>query len=183
MCIGLDAFVSATQLQTLMLDVGVHPFSTIHPIIQACSLRLLVLSLEVDDSMAADLYTQLVDNGGFTCLAPHLERLYILDSTSQISRVWSEISHDYDLYPKSYADVPRVSAFMQSVLVDMVASRVREGGCLRELVLRAPAGAYQPAENAQEVLQKLGSLKAANGFECTVHWGYKKTLLEHGALF
>lgn len=174
MCINLDAFVAETQLHTLILDVGVHPFATIHPIIQNCSSRLRVLSLDVDISMAADLYTQLIDTDESTCLAPHLEQLYIRDTTTQ-----SFAESMMKVYPD---DIPLVSAFMELVLVIMVASRVREGGCLRELVLRAP-GRYQPSRETQEVLQNLRNLKTREGFKCTVHWGYHWTLLDHGKLF
>lgn len=171
-CTGLDAFVAETQLQTLILDVGVHPFSTIHPIIRACSSRLLVLSLEVNNTMATPLYSQLVANDGLTCLAPHLEQLYIWDTTVQ-TFTKSDVSPD---------DIPQVSAFMEPVLMDMVASRVREGGCLRELVLCAPAP-YRPSRETQAVLQNLSELETTEGFKCLVHWGYHWTLLDHGVLY
>lgn len=195
MCPGLDTFVGACQLHTLILDVGAHPFTTIQPIIQSCSAHLRVLALDVDNTMAAELYAFLVDDG-LTCLTSCLEELYIRDATiptfdkpmylvSRDDGDDGEVDEDEDEdigYARNCDDVPQVSPFMESSLVDMVASRVQPGGCLRELVLCTRAS-YPPSEEAREVLQRLGSLEATNGFKYTVHWGYQWTLLDHGALF
>ncbi|PBK62401.1 hypothetical protein ARMSODRAFT_964108 [Armillaria solidipes] len=69
---------SHCPLRSLYLEVPALPWSTLQPILEACSSTLTSLSIRVDEDSALDVYNAL-SLEGTSCLVPHLEELYVRD--------------------------------------------------------------------------------------------------------